>query len=162
LRVELLAHYAEPVKRLLLLFLLVLLAACKPSAQEQAGKFCARVKPASPAAEDRCTQFYVGLRGVAKECIDDCTATAADGDAFEGCRETCMGQSPSVQDVCLGLKRTDLSCVSHYVTMQKSDGKKYGCAARCIARDKNEASCASACGVAAAPAAPPNAMNPMP
>jgi hypothetical protein len=147
------------VKRLLLLALLV---SCKPSAQEQAGKFCARVKPPTPAAEQECAQFYVGLRGVAKECIDDCTANTADGDPFEGCRASCMGQSASVQDVCLALKRTDLFCVSHYVTMQKTEGKKYGCTARCIARDKNEASCASACGVAAAPAAPPNAMNPMP
>jgi hypothetical protein len=138
------------VKRLLLLALLVLLVllagACKPSAQESAGKFCARVKPATPAAEQECAQFYVGLRGVAKECIDDCTTTAADGDAFEGCRASCMGQSPTVQDVCLALKRTDIGCVTHYVTLQKSDAKKYGCTARCIARDKNEGPCASACG----------------
>jgi hypothetical protein len=144
------------VKRLVLL---VFLAACKPSAEEGASKFCARVKPKAPAAQSECTQFYVGLRGVAKECIDDCTTNAADGDAFEGCRESCMGRSPSVQDVCLALKRTDIGCVSHYVTMQKSEGKKYGCAARCIARDKNEDACASACGGTPAPAAVNNPMT---
>ena len=146
------------MKRLLVLALFAA-AACKPSADEGAAKFCDRVKPQTPAAGEQCRSFYVGLRGVAKECIDDCTATAADGDAFEGCRETCMGQSPSVQDVCLALKRTDLFCVSHYVTMQKSEGKKYGCAARCIARDKSEASCASTCGASAAPAAPAGAIT---
>jgi hypothetical protein len=142
------------VKRLLLLVLPVLLPACKPSAQENAGKFCARVKPATQAAQDACTQYYVGLRGVAKECIDDCTANAPDGDAFEGCRESCMGGSPGVQDVCTALKRTDIGCVGHYVTLQKAEPKKYGCAARCIQRDKNEAACASACGsTVASPAA---------
>ena len=120
------------------------------------------MKPPTPAAEEECAQFYVGLRGVAKECIDDCTTNAADGDAFEGCRASCMGQSPSVQDVCLALKRTDIGCVSHYVTLQKTEAKKYGCAARCIARDKNEAACASACGTTPASAAPPNPMNPIP
>jgi hypothetical protein len=143
------------VKRLLLL---VLLAGCKPSAQEQAGKFCARVKPKTPAAEQECQQYYVGLRGFAKECIDDCTVNAADGDAFEGCREACMGKSTSVQDVCMALKRSDLGCVSHYVTLQKTEQKKYGCTARCIARDKNEAACASACG---STPAPPVANDPM-
>lgn len=145
MRSVLLAHYGGVVKRLLLLVLL-LASACKPSTQEQAGKFCARVKPATPIAQDECTQYYVGLRGAAKECIDDCTANSPDGDAFEGCREACMGRSPSVQDVCLAMKRTDIACVSHYVTMQKTEQKKYGCAARCIVRDKNEAACASACG----------------
>ena len=132
-------------------------ASCKPSAQEEAGKFCARVKPETPAAQEDCTRFYVGLRGVAKECIDDCTANTADGDAFEGCRAACMGQTAAVQDVCMALKRSDLFCVSHFVTMQKTEGKKYGCTSRCIMRDKNEATCATACGVAAAPPPPPNA-----
>lgn len=150
--IELLAHYPGVVKRLLLL---VLLIGCKPSAQEQAGKFCARVKPATPAAEAECAQFYAGLRGFAKECIDDCTTTAADGDAFEGCRESCMGRSANVQDVCLALKRTDVMCVTHYVTLQKTDAKKYGCAARCIVRDKNEASCASSCGTTPSPPVTP-------
>lgn len=144
------------MKRILVLLLLV---SCKPSAQEEAGKFCARVKPATPAAAQECTQYYVGLRGFAKECIDDCTANAPDGDAFEGCRESCMGRSPSVQDVCLALKRTDIGCVSHYVTAQKTDAKKYGCAARCIVRDKNEATCASACGTTAAAPVANDPMN---
>jgi hypothetical protein len=145
------------VKRLLLLVLLAnagFVASCKPSAQEGAQRFCARVKPTAPAEQDACTAHYLGLRGFAKDCIDDCVATAADGDAFEGCRENCLGQSKPVQDVCMALSRTDILCVQHYVSLQKSQGKGYGCAARCIVRDKNEAACASACGVNAAPAIP--------
>jgi hypothetical protein len=142
------------VKRLLVLVLLVSPVACKPSAEEGAGRFCARVKPATPAAQAECAQFYVGLRGVAKECIDDCTVNAADGDAFEGCRASCMGSSPSVQDVCLALERADFGCVSHYVTMQKTEGKKFGCTARCITRDKKEAACATSCNVSPAPSSP--------
>jgi hypothetical protein len=58
----------------------------------------------------------------------------------------------------MALKRTDLGCVTHYVTMQKTQAKGYGCAARCIMRDKDDASCARACGVAAVP---PPARDPM-
>lgn len=143
------------MKRLLPILLLV---ACKPSADEGAARFCDRVKPQTPSAGEQCKSFYVGLRGVAKECIDDCTANTADGDAFEGCRESCMGQTAPVQDVCIALKRTDLLCVSHYVTMQKSEGKKYGCTSRCIMRDKNDATCAASCGTSAAPPAPAGAI----
>src|SRR5687768_3686711 len=80
----------------------------------------------------------------------------------EGGRRAAGAHAPTgrrrVQDVCMALKRTDIGCVAHYVTMQKAEAKKYGCAARCVSRDKNEAACASTCG---STPAPPFANDPM-
>ncbi|MBX3188623.1 MAG: hypothetical protein KF819_16520 [Labilithrix sp.] len=137
----------------------IALSACKPSPQEGATQYCAKVEASAggqlaPAQKDQCTRQYLGLGELAKGCVDQCVASAPVGDAFNDCKDDCFGSYPPVLATCIGLTRSDDACVEHYKRLEKNQPKGYACVARCIRR--KAPACSAKCGVPDAPAPPPD------